>query len=210
MPLQNRVDPWGKLHAHSSKASTRMGNRGILHDGNNQIVRQWAHKRWVTCLLAFKGIRRPRPFSPGNYSELFFLDEATAFSAGHRPCSYCQRERSNSFRDVWLRANAAELGDFVVCRMAQIDKILHAERVTRDREKMTFAAPIAALPVGTMFAVDGSAYLLSPRGCLPWSFDGYGAPQPMSSATVVQVLTPRSIVRTFMAGFVPFMHPFAE
>lgn len=59
-----------------------MGNRGILHNGDNKIVRPWAHKAWVTCLLEFNGIKRPKPFSPGNYSELFFIDEATAFAAG--------------------------------------------------------------------------------------------------------------------------------
>lgn len=206
MPLQNRVDPWGQLHAHPSKASTRMGNRGILHDGHNQIVRPWAHKGWVCCLTSFKGIKRPKPFSAGNYSELFFLDEATAFSAGHRPCSYCQRDRSNSFRDAWLRANVANSDEFGNFRMPQIDKILHAERAVRGGGKVTFEAPIAELPVGAMFAVDGSAYLLSPRGILTWSFDGYGTPQTMNSETVVQVLTPRSIVRSFSAGFVPLMH----
>jgi hypothetical protein len=72
MPLQNRVDPWGQLHAHPSKASTRMGNRGISHDGHNQIVRPWAHKGWVCCLTSFKGIKHPKPFSAGNYSEPFF------------------------------------------------------------------------------------------------------------------------------------------
>lgn len=210
MPLQNRVDPWGQLHAHPSKASTRMGNRGILHDGNNQIVRPWAHKGWVSCLVSFKGIKRPKPFSVGNYSELFFIDEATAFSAGHRPCSYCQRERSNAFREAWLRANVADSDQFDSFRMPQIDKILHAERAVRGGGKVTYEAPIADLPVGSMFESGGSAFLLSPKGILPWSFDGYGANQMLDKQKVVCVLTPRSIVRAFAAGFVPLMHTSAE
>lgn len=105
--LQNRVDPWGALCATASRG-TLMGNRGILHDDRNRIVRPWAHRAWVTCLLEFNGIKRSRPFSPGNYSELFFIDEATAFSAGHRPCAHCQRLRHREFKDAWVRANVAE------------------------------------------------------------------------------------------------------
>lgn len=210
MTLQNRVDPWGQLHAHPSKASTRMGNRGILHDGNKQIVRPWAHKGWVSCLLSFKDIKRPELFSASKYSELFFLDEATAFSAGHRPCSYCQRDRSNAFKEAWLRANVADPDQFDSFRMPQIDKILHSERAIRGGGKVTYEACIAELPVGSMFESDGSAFLLSPKGILPWSFDGYGAVQVLDKQMSVRVLTPRSIVRAFAAGFVPLMHASAQ
>lgn len=187
-----------------------MGNRGILHDEENNIVRPWAHKGWVSCLMSFKGIKRPKPFSSGNYSELFFLDEATAFSAGHRPCSYCQRERSNQFRDAWLRGNVADPFQFDSFRMPHIDKALHAERAVRGGGKVTFEAPISGLPVGTMLERGGSAFLLSHKGILPWSFDGYGAPQAMGGGELVRVLTPRSIVHAFNAGLVPLMHTSAE
>ena len=210
MTLQNRVDPWGQLHANPSKSATRMGNRGILHDSENNIVRPWAHKGWVSCLISFKGIQRPKPFSAGNYSELFFLDEATAFSAGHRPCSYCQRDRSNAFREAWLQANVADPAQFDTFRMPQIDKILHAERAVRGGGKVSYEASISDLPVGSMFESGGSAFLLSPRGVLPWSFDGYGAPQTMDAQKAVRVLTPRSIVNAFKAGFVPLIHTSAE
>ena len=206
MPLQNRIDPWGQFHAHPSRASTRMGNRGILHDSQNHIIRPWAHKGWVSCLMSFKDIERPRPFSDGNYSELFFLDEATAFSAGHRPCSYCQRERSNLFREAWLRANVDDSAQWKSMRMPNLDKVLHAERAIRGGGKVTFDSPIAELPVGTMFEHGGFAFLLSPVGVLPWTFDGYGVPQTMNSEMSVRILTPRSIVRTFAAGFLPMMH----
>lgn len=85
-----------------------MGNRGILHNDENRIVRPWAHKWWVTCVLEFKDIKRLKPFSQGNYSELFFVDEATDFAAGHRLCAYCQRARHLEFKGAWVRANLPE------------------------------------------------------------------------------------------------------
>ncbi|MCE1182179.1 MAG: hypothetical protein LWW81_07725 [Rhodocyclales bacterium] len=206
MPLQNRVDPWGVFHAHPSKAATRMGNRGILHNNEKQIIRPWAHKGWVSCLTSFKNIRREEVFSEGNYSELFFLDEATAFSAGHRPCAYCQRDRSIAFRNAWLIANVTDPAQFDNFRMPQIDKVLHAERAVRGGGKVTYEAAIGELPTGTFFEYAGSCFLCSPRGILPWSFDGYGTPQTMNPDQQVRVLTPRSIVNTFKAGFVPQLH----
>lgn len=104
MTLQNRVDPSGRLCAVQSRGML-MGNRGILHNDRNEIIKPRAHKAWVTCLLEYKGIKRPKPFSKGSYSELFFLDEATAFAAGHLPCAYCQRARHLAFKASWVRAN---------------------------------------------------------------------------------------------------------
>jgi hypothetical protein len=187
-----------------------MGNRGILHDADNHIIRPWAHKGWVSCLTSFNGIKRPRPFSAGNYSELFFLDEATAFSAGHRPCSYCQRTRSHAFRDAWLQANVADSAARESMRMPDIDKALHIERAIRGGGKVTFDALLSQLPVGAIFEHDGLAFLLSSRGALPWSFDGYGAPQAINSELQVRVLTPLSIVKTFCTGFLPVIHESAE
>lgn len=210
MTLQNRIDPWGKFHAHPARISTRMGNRGILHDADNQIIRPWAHKGWVSCLTAFNGIERPKPFSKGNYSELFFLDEATAFSAGHRPCSYCQRARSHKFRDTWLLANITDLAQRETMGMPDIDKALHPERAIRGGSKVTFDATLVKLPVGTIFEYEGAAFLLSSRGALPWSFDGYGAPQAINEMLQVRVLTPRSIVKAFGMGFLPILHESAE
>jgi hypothetical protein len=182
-----------------------MGNRGILHDDGNRIVRPWAHRAWVTCLLEFKGIKRPKPFSPGNYSELFFIDEATAFSAGHRPCAYCQRARHQEFKDAWVRANVAEELRASTL-MPEIDKRLHAERTVPGGGKGTFDAPLVELPGGAIFEYEEIAYLVSARGYLPWSFEGYGVPKVMDATTVAKVLTPRSIIRAFAAGFAPIVH----
>jgi hypothetical protein len=186
-----------------------MGNRGILHNDENKIVRTWAHKAWVSCLLEFKGIQRPKPFSPGTYSELFFIDEATAFSAGHRPCAYCQRTRHLDFKKAWVQANVAEQ-HHASTSMPDVDKVLHAERTMPGGGKRTFDAPLAELPQGAMFEHEGNAYLVSARGYLPWSFAGYGAPNDIDAATIVRVLTPRSIVRAFSQGFMPDVHVSAK
>lgn len=185
-----------------------MGNRGILHDEGNSIVRPWAHKAWVTCLLEFKGIKRPKPFSNGNYSELFFVDEATAFAAGHRPCAYCQRTRHLEFKGAWVCANVPE--DLrASTKMPDIDKVLHAERAVSGGGKRTYDALLVELPMGSMFEHEKTAYLVATQGYLPWAFEGYGVPCRIDPKAVVKVLTPRSIVRAFAGGFMPRVHPSA-
>lgn len=203
--LQNRVDPWGRLCADPSRGAL-MGNRGILHDDANNIVRPWAHKAWVTCLLEFKGVKRTRPFSRGNYSELFFIDEATAFAAGHRPCAYCQRQRHLAFKEAWLRANMAEESR-AATSMKEVDAILHAERAIRGGGKMSFDAMLRELPSGVIFEHEQHAYLVSSqRTYLRWSFGGYAEARDIEPTAIVKVLTPRSIVRAFGHGFSPLVH----
>ncbi|MFC7409470.1 hypothetical protein [Hydrogenophaga atypica] len=200
--LKNRVDPWGALNAVPDRG-TLMGNRGILHNENNEVIRPWTHKGWVTCLLSYKSIRRPKPFSAGNYSELFFLDEATAFAAGHRPCTTCQRERSKQFKEAWIRANVGTAGAGQHIAMSEIDKVLHNERAQRGGGKRSYAATLSELPLGTMFSIDSAAYLVGRSGYHRWSFSGYGEPEKLADDATVSVLTPASIVSAFSAGFVP-------
>lgn len=206
--LQNRVDPSGQLHAVADRGAL-MGNRGILHNADNEIVRPWAHKSWVTCLLSYKDIKREKPFSNGNYSELFFLDEATAFAAGHRPCSYCQRERSKLFKAAWLNANAPS-AEHSNIGLPQLDAQLHKERAVRGGTKVTYKESLASLPKGTMFAHNGLFFLVGEHGYLPWAFSGYGSAVDLDPITVVSVLTPKSIVAAFKHGFKPRFHPSAS
>lgn len=205
--LQNRVDPWGALVAVPDRGAL-MGNRGILHDSDNRIVRGWTRKAWVTCLLAYKQIKRPRPFSPGNYSELFFLDEATAFAAGHRPCTFCQRARSNEFKSAWLLANVPS-PQHQGFSLATLDSRLHEERVTKGGTKVTYEAQVSSLPDGAMFEHDGLAYLVRAGLHLPWTFRGYGKAISLPPTAAVRVLTPRSAVAAFRQGFRPGTHPSA-
>lgn len=200
--LNNRVDPWGVLNAVPDRGAL-MGNRGILHNEENEVVRPWAHKGWVTCVLSYEPIRRPKPFRAVNYYKLFFLDEATAFAAGHRPCTTCQRERSIQFKEAWIRANiySSPAGGHIA--MSEIDKVLHNERAQRGGGKRSYAATLGALPIGTMFSIDGTAYLVGPSGHHQWSFAGYGGPETLSADATVSVLTPASVVKAFSTGLVP-------
>jgi hypothetical protein len=200
--LENRVDPWGRLNAVCSRG-TLMGNRGNLHGRSKKILRPWKSKAWVTCLLHFKSTKRAEIFAPGQYSELFFLDEATAFAAGHRPCTYCQRERSNLFKEVWFEANSARTAS-APHTLKTLDEVLHTDRLTTSGEKAVFNQPADQLPVGAMFVWRTRALLCTADGFLEWSFEGYREPQdkPLPSDTV-SVLTPKSVVGAFRQGFEP-------
>ena len=145
--------------------------------------------------------------SPGTYTELFFLDEATAFSAGHRPCGYCQRQRYLTFKDAWLQANQHRLeGDNPA--ISAIDKLIHKERIQRGK-KVTFSAPVQSLPSGTMVEIAAHAYLVWDHNLYAWSFLGYQQVKDIPSSlpdSSVTVLTPQSYVNTFQTGFLPRIH----
>lgn len=205
--LQNRVDPFGQLHAVPARGSL-MGNRGILHDDQQRIRRQWSHKSWVTCVLSYGNLKRT-VFAPNNYSELFFLDEVTSLAAGHRPCNTCRRPRYAEFKRAWVEANLADPSQAFVA-VPQIDSALHAERAIPGGGKRSYNALVAELPRGTMFEHQGRAYLVWTRGILQWSFDGYAPVTSLMPTNPVRVLTPASIVRMFATGFVPRVHPSAD
>jgi hypothetical protein len=210
MPPQNRVTPNGDLIRHPSRAATLMGNRGILHDEHQEIVRYSRGKLWIACRLDFKG-RQRAVMSPGRYSELFFLDEAVALAAGHRPCGECRRADYKRFTALWQQENADLLsGPFSA---GALDSVLQAERKVRFRaEKRTFEARLDDLPNGVyVWLGERDAYWLVWEGrLLRWSAGGYVRAMPRPTGQVVTVLTPPSIVRTLAAGYVPAVHPSAE
>ncbi len=220
MTLPNRIDPWGQFVATPARGS-RMGNRGILHalvqgegEAHEQPVRKrhWQHHAWVCCLTEFKDRQRDPPWStPNNYSELFFLDEATALAAGHRPCHQCQPQAAAAFKRAWLAAHAP--GGTVSA--GDMNTRLHAERARRDGSKPVYEARFDALPVGALFApsrADGPAqpgeavWLRAPQGGLPWWFGGYGAAQAWAGDARVTVLTPPAVVAVLQHGYVPQVH----
>lgn len=201
MNLQNRIDPWGTLKKSSARGAW-LGNRGILHNENKEIVAPWRHKAWIICSLEFKG-RKREIFSSNSYSELFFLDEATALSAGHRPCAECRRARFNEFKSAWCKVNDKETS----IPVSQIDKQLHSERMTRDG-KGTFAMEFSKLPEGAFIEIGNAAFLFWQGKLKRWSFDGYATfdyNQPAPSE-LVKVLTPFSIVQVLQHGFRPQVH----
>lgn len=208
MPLQNRVDPTGELHAVADKSATLMGNRGILHDESRHVKKGWAHRNWVYCQLQWKGWHR-QVFGPRTYSELFFLDEATALSAGHRPCNTCFAERQAEFVECWKQTNPPA-SKFSVSD--SIDRVLHDERaIARVYRYKTFQERLSALPPGCFVKIDRQIYLVRDHDLLPWAFGGYGRPVDRAAHAAVdaEVLTPPSIIEIYRAGFCPSTHPSA-
>lgn len=205
MSLQNRVTPFGEIVASGARG-TFMGNRGCLHDGDRRLTgRRWTTRAWVTCLLSFRG-RRRAPMTPGRYTELFFLDEATALAAGHRPCGECRRAAYLSFKACW--AAGAGLVPATLTATA-MDRVLHADRRGADRRQRTWSAPVDALPAGTMVVVDGVAGLAGNGAWQAWRPEGYGPPAAVAPGREVVVLTPRSTVAALQAGYRPVLHPTA-
>lgn len=211
MPLQNRVTPAGDIVATPHRG-LMMGNRGgAFHLPNRTLgSRRWASRQWIACVLAFKGRHRSAMMQPNRYTELFFLDEATALAAGHRPCFECRRRDAESFAMLW----AQTLNWPAPARAAEMDLTLHAERVGRHGQKLTFTAQLGSLPVGAFVRLPNGSeppgYLVQEDRLLAWSPAGYASPRPLNRRRQVEVLTPPSIVAVLSAGYRPMLHPSAS
>jgi hypothetical protein len=205
MPLQNRVTPFGAIVAVEERGLL-MGNRGILHDDARRIVRPWQVKRWIACRTAFRG-RHRQVMRPHSYTELFFLDEVTAFAAGHRPCAECRHADYQRFKAAW-EAWSGEPAD-----AGRIDAVLHGDRLegwgARQRQR-TYQEEIGALPDGAVIRLDGSAWLLRHGQLLAWSAAGYASRRPLPGLSRVEVLTPRALVAVLRSGYRPLVHPSAD
>jgi hypothetical protein len=202
MPLQNRVDPCGVIFSTAARG-TFMGNRGgALHNQEREIVRQYASRRWITCLLEFRG-RRRTVMSPNRYTELFFLDEAVALAAGHRPCAECRRERFNAFRDAYRAADPrggnSSLAD-------EIDIELHRARIDRRTGKVSYQASLHSLPDGCFVQIERSCYLVWGDALFLWSPAGYLTKRSRPKELTATVLTPEPMVRCIRQGYRPEIH----
>ena len=197
MPLQNRVTPLGELIADPARGLL-YGNRGCLHDATGRIRRTFAVKRWIGCRLEFKGRRRSPLLQPGRYTELFFLDEATAFAAGHRPCAECRREDYNRFVAlVGMRADA-------------IDERLHGERLDGSARRLHHAG-LKELPEGAFVLEGGEPWLVLGAELRRWTPVGYAERRPRGGGHA-SVITPPTLVEVLRAGWlgsVPLLHPSA-
>jgi hypothetical protein len=202
MPRQNRVTPWGELIA-TPERGTLMGNRGLLHDETGRVLRPWRLRRWIACVLEFRG-RKRSVMSPGRYTELFFLDEATSLAAGHRPCAECRHADYLAFRDAWRAGNP----ETEQTSADGIDAQLHAERLREDGTKRIHEAALGDLPDGVFVQLpDGAdAWLLRGGLLLAWSPDGYRERRPRPKDITVNVLTPPSTVAAIRAGYAPRVH----
>ncbi len=203
MPKQNRVTPFGEIIATPERGMC-MGNRGVLHDAEGQIKREWALKRWIVCELEFRG-RKRKVMSPGRYTELFFLDEATAFASGHRPCAECRRAAFNAYCFYYSVVKGSRHFPYAEF----LDEKLHRERLTRDGRKRTFPATLDELPDSVFVTVPDwgeQAYLVWGKHLLAWSPGGYRERLRRPKNLNVRVLTPRTTVKVIQAGYNPAVH----
>lgn len=202
MPLRNRADPFGELHAVQERGLF-MGNRGGGFHREDQTLkdRHWTSKHWIICLLSFKD-RKRKLMQPGLYTELFFLDEATALAGGHRPCFECRRAEAAAFRDGLIRLGHLSAGD----RIDKLDALAAGEiqdvlSGSRPRETGT---PYS-LPDGAMYSNGGAAYLKYDGAARAWSFKGYGTRQPLHATG--ECLTPRISCEALRTCYRPVAHP---
>ena len=200
--LQNRVDPFGEI-IRTPERGQWLGNRGVIHNHEQEITRPYKLKAWITCMLDFRG-RHRNVMQPDCWTELFFLDEATAFSAGHRPCFQCRYKDHQLFKKFWVAGNP-EYKFTMKTPVAEIDKILHAERIAADGSKFIYPDHLRALPDGTFIVLNDKPHLLVNAELYLWHPGGYSTPISFPGADIVNVITPHSIVNTFRAGYVPRM-----
>src|SRR5690349_3171301 len=170
MALQNRVTPLGELIADPARGLV-YGNRGCLHDADGRIRRRFQGTRWIACRLRFRGWHRAPLLQPGRFTELFFLDEATALAAGHRACALCRREDYRRLQAVWADLHPGERG------ADAMDARLQAQRVD-GRTRRLHPAPYAALPDGAFVVVDDAPLLVVGETLRPWAVGGYGPARP--------------------------------
>jgi len=205
VPLRNRVTPLGDLVAHPARGLV-YGNRGCLHDETGRIRRRYAGKRWIACRLEFRGWRRAPLVQPGRFTELFFLDEATAFAAGHRPCALCRREDYLRFSALWREIHPGRAS------ADAIDAQLHGERLGHDRRQLHHDARLLELPDGAFVLREGAPWVVFGGNLLRWTPAGYVDRMPLS-AERARVVTPPSLVAVLRSGWegaVPLLHPSAR
>ena len=203
MPLQNRVTPTGDIVADPHRGLFT-GNRGIIHDPATRTLlrKRWSSPAWITCLCEFRGWRR-KVMGGRSWTELFFLDEATAFAAGHRPCFFCRRDDANRFRAAWQKGNGVSP---ILAR--DMDAMLHRERLDRGKKRLhPLPMPVEELPDGAMVQAGEESFLILQGKALRWSMTGYRKAE--NAIAEARLLTPPSTLRALDAGYRPVLHPSA-
>jgi len=199
MPLQNRVNPFGEIVATPARGGM-MGNRGgkFHRDDRTLGKRRWTSRHWICCDLYWKG-QRHEPMGEG-YTSLFFLDEVTALSAGHRPCFFCRRTEAQHFLSL---ADPPLMAD-------EADRILHEQRHASRKRPVSQECRVADLPDGAMIAIDGDAFAVRGRHLLRWTFDGYADAIPRISAPRAALITPPLFITILKRGYWPRWHDSAR
>lgn len=214
MPLQNRVDPFGAVHAVPERGLFT-GNRGIIHDPATRTLlrKRWALQAWIICVCQFRNVRREpmgrnRPGGKAGWTELFFLDEVTALAAGHRPCFFCRRERADDFVRRF-----GEASGIAEPRAPMVDKRLHKERLASGGHPPSITSEdLAGLPNAAMITDGNTAYALRDGKALRWSFAGYGEASRRRdlAGRALRLLTPATTLSVLRQGYAPVWHPSAE
>lgn len=208
MPRQNRVDPFGDLAAVAARGMFT-GNRGCLVDESETVVRHHRGSLWITCLLAFRGWRHPLA-APRIWTPVFFLDDAVALAAGHRPCGECRRDEYRAFQaGVTTAIGAAEpVGATELNRRLAGERLRRGSGIDRAGDRRLWVSDVAALPSGTVIVFGGVAHLVTGAAVQPFSFAGWGPPTATPTGPV-DVLTPPTSVLALANGFTPTLHPTA-
>lgn len=204
MPLQNRVTPTGDIIATPHRGLFT-GNRGIIHDPATKTLlkRRWTSAAWLVCVCEFRG-RRREVMGGRSWTELFFLDEATALAAGHRPCFFCRRGDAKRFCAAWEQGNG-----IANVRARDVDAVLHHERLDVGQKRLhALPTPLAELPDGAMVQRGDASYLIAQGRALAWSPAGYRAAD-ITTLRDAMLLTPPSTLRAISAGYRPMLHPSA-
>jgi hypothetical protein len=207
MSLPNRVTPLGEPIAVPERGLV-YGNRGCMHADDGRVLRAFGVRRWIACRLAFRGWQRGPLLQPGRFTELFFLDEATAFAAGHRPCRMCRYEDYEAFVAAWQTTHPG-----APTNADAIDSVLHAERWdVKARRQRHHVEPFEELPDGAFVLLEGAAWLAIGDGLRRWTPAGYTDvfPRPVGDATVITPASSVAVLRTEREPLVPFLHPSAR
>ncbi len=202
MTLQNRVTPFGEIVADPARG-TMMGNRGgCFHNSARQLARhRWASKCWITCLLRFKS-RQRTVMTPKRYTELFFLDEATALAAGHRPCAECRRADFNRYATLWNKIRDHPGRAYV----REMDQVLHRERGASAPDTTPVAVRPGDQPDGAFVSIDGAAHLVWRNRTWRWTMKGYEAASRPGEPGPVTLITPLATRDILAAGYQPQIH----
>jgi hypothetical protein len=209
-PRRNRVDPWGDLHAVTDRGMFT-GNRGCVVDDRERVVRHHGSSLWIICRTEFRDWRWPLA-RPGRWTPLFFLDDAVALAAGHRPCSTCRHEDYVAYRDAVTRSlSAAE-----PLLASQLNDRLKSERLSPGRglsrasDRITWKAPFVDVPDGTIILNDeNKPCLVRDDQLMLFTFGAWTAAAPRPPQGTATILTPPTSVTALKHGYVPTLHPSA-
>jgi hypothetical protein len=208
VPRRNRVDPWGDLHAVAARGLLT-GNRGCVVDDHERVVRHHGSSLWITCVTKFRDRRWPLA-RPRRWTPLFFLDDAVALAAGHRPCATCRRADYSAYRAAVTQA----VDSPSPLLASQLNERLQAERHRRGRglvragDRIVWSAPFAELPDGTVIvAPGGDCRLVIGERLLRFSFEGWVGATPRPFVGEAMVLTPPTSVAALAHGYQPLLHP---